>query len=214
MANAILTDSTAVTISGGGLTATNTGTTSTDQGARSHTTKNAGKFYFEVTLTTLLSGDNVGVGVATHDSSFTNIGNNATTGSMMYPNFGGGAVYANGSQVPAAALGARLSGDVIGIAVDCDNDKIWFKKVNGTPTNWNGSLNGDPASGTGSVTLTSTAIEPICAFGGGAGNSGNSFDFNFGDSAFTGSLPSGFTSGWPVPEPPVFPPSGAMLIGL
>jgi hypothetical protein len=57
----------AVTLSGGNLVATNTGTTSTTQGAHVlfANGQTTGKFYFECGLTTFTGGAGVAVGVGT-----------------------------------------------------------------------------------------------------------------------------------------------------
>ena len=81
---------TAATISGSGLVATSTGTTSADQGVRAATTaaQTAGKFYFEITLTTLRSGANVGLGIGTTASTYTAMGTSASGGVQVYPGSG------------------------------------------------------------------------------------------------------------------------------
>ena len=88
---------TAVTLSGGNLAATNTGTTATEQGAKvaSASGKSAGKYYFEMTFTTVTSGvgSNSGVGVGTFASTYTTMGNGGTTGVFRYL---GGSIFANG----------------------------------------------------------------------------------------------------------------------
>lgn len=184
-----------VTLSGGNLVATNTGTTSTDQGAHAPSTagKTSGKWYFEVTFGASPAGGNLGLGIGTTASTYPNMGNSATTGGMVYVS---GNIYANGG-FSGLAIGARAASDVIGVAADLDNHKIWFKKLNGTPTSWNASSGGsnDPATNVGGVTIPSGTMIPFVTFGGSSGVS-TSFTANFGATSFTGSVPSGFTSGW------------------
>src|SRR5438128_861890 len=78
---------TAVTLSNVNLTATNTGTTSANQGAMglAADSKTSGKHYIEYTFTTIQAGGaNYGAGVGTTSSSYTNMGNTATEGGMIY----------------------------------------------------------------------------------------------------------------------------------
>ena len=187
---------TAVTLSGGNLVATNTGTTSANQGAKVVSTsgKTSGKYYYEITITTKATGANCGLGIGTTASTYTAIGTNATTGAVLYLS---GGIWANGAN-SGSSLASRSTGDVIGVAVDLANRKIWFRKVNGTPTNWNGSGTADPATNVGGVTVPAGTMIPFCVFGGTSGSTGNVLTANFGASAFTAAVPSGFTTGWPI----------------
>jgi hypothetical protein len=186
-----------VTLSGGNLVATNTGTTSTNQGAHvdAGSGKTSGKYYFEITMTTVSGGGgNLGIGLGTTASTYSGMGGNATTGDML---FVAGSLWANGSSL-GLALGARINGNVIGVAVDLDNRKIWFKSVGSSPTVWNASSGGsnDPATNVGGITIPAGTMAPFCTFGGGGGVASQVFTANFGVAAFTGTVPSGFTSGW------------------
>lgn len=185
---------TAVTLSGGNLVATNTGTTSNDQGARIATAsgKTAGKYYFEVTTSTSTAGGARSTGVGTTASTFTTMGQTGTTGSACFLT---GTVYAN-SLNPVNTDSVVVAGSVRGVAVDLDNRKIWFRKSpSGT---WNGNAGFDPAANTGGVTISAGTMVPFITFGGGGGASGNVMTANFGASAFAGAVPSGFTAGWPA----------------
>jgi len=186
---------TAVTLSGGNLIATNTGTTSADQGARVATAngKTSGKYYFEATWTTRNQiGGNFGIGIGTPTSTYTSMGNGGTTGIEQY---NGGSFYSNGSQVSGGS-GQWNQGQTAGIAVDLDNRRFW------TRTNpagvWNGSGTNDPATNVGGFTIPAGTMVPFVTFGGSGGAAGSALTANFGDSAFTGAVPSGFTAGWPA----------------
>lgn len=183
-----------VTLSGGNLVATNT-TSGNNQGVKvaSTSAKTAGKYYFEMTVTIRPSiGGNTGVGVATPASTYTNMGNNATIGSEHF--LSSGNIYSNGA-FTGMTIGSRSAGDVIGIAIDFDNLKGWFRVA--PAGNWNGSGTANPVTNTGGFTIPGGAMAPIITFDGSSG-SGNIITANFGASAFTGAVPSGFTSGWPV----------------
>lgn len=79
---------------------------------------------------------------------------------------------------------AWTTGDVIGVAVDMDNGKLWFRK-NGV---WQGS--GDPAAGTLPAV---SGLSGEFMIGGGQGSSG-SVTANFGQRAFAYTPPTGFKS--------------------
>ena len=188
---------TAVTLSGGDLVATNTGTTSTNQGAHVSTAtgKTTGKYYFEITFTTITSatGGNFGFGIGTTASTYANMGNNATTGDMV---FNSGSIYAGGSNTGINMGGTPSNGSVISIAADLDNRKIWFRFA--PSSNWNNSGTANPATNTGGITIPAGTMVPFVTFGGTGGNASNVITANFGGSAFSGAVPSGFTSGWVV----------------
>jgi hypothetical protein len=187
-----------VTLSGSDLVATNTGTTATNQGARvaAASGKTSGKYYFEVTLTTKVGGGggNAGMGIATTASTYAGMGNNATAGVEVFISSGG--MFVNGANPGQVLGGAFVNGEVAGIAVDLDNRKAWIRKA--PSGNWNASGTANPATNVGGNTIPAGTIAPINTFGGGSGTSGNVFTANFGASAFTGAVPSGFTSGWPA----------------
>lgn len=186
---------TAVTLSGGNLVATNTGTTSADQGVHVAfaSGRTSGKYYFEGTLTSVYAAGNYGIGVGTIASTFTNMGTSAITGALVYHVSGN--IWANGSTT-GSNIGVIGSTSIIGVAVDLDNRKIWFKKVSGAPGNWNGSGAADPATNVGGITVPAGTMVPFLTFGGSSGTAGIVHTVNFGASSFTGAVPSGFTSGF------------------
>jgi hypothetical protein len=186
-----------VTLSGGNLIASNTGTTSTNQGAHvaSSSGKTSGKYYFEITTTAKGSGGNYGLGIGTTAATYTNMGNSALGGDMHYSS---GSIWVNGGS--SGSMGARSNGDVIGVAVDLGNRTMWFKKVSGTPSAWNATSGGsaDPATNVGGKTVPAGTMVPFVTFGGSGGVGGEVLTANFGGTSFVGSVPSGFTSGWLV----------------
>jgi hypothetical protein len=184
-----------VTLSGGNLVVSNTSTAG-ETGARGANAagKTSGKHYFEITTTTVVGagGGNTGIGVGTTGSNYTGMGNNATAGAIVYCN--NGSIYANGASTGFVGVGAFASGNVIGIAIDLDNRKAWFRK--GAAGVWNGMTFDDPVTNTGGATIPAGTIVPFCCFGGSAATTGNTWTANFGTSAFVGTVPSGFASGW------------------
>ena len=73
---------------------------------------------------------------------------------------------------------------------------IWFRL--GAAGNWNTSGTANPATGVGGLDLAPTGfgtafdVYPFVYLN----TSGNAITANFGGTAFTGTVPSGFTSGW------------------
>ena len=183
-----------VTLSGNNLIATNTGTTSADQGARIAASKSAGKFYLEATRLSIPASGNYGIGIATIASSYTTFGNTAVTGNLI--RIPAGTLWDDGSAT-GITIATFNQNDTVGIAVDIDNRRIWFRK---SPAGvWNQSGTSNPATNTEGVPLRGTgAMIPVCVFGGTGGTSGNSISVNSGASVFSGAVPAGFTSGWPA----------------
>jgi len=114
--------------------------------------------------------------------SLTNYIGNSTNGWGYYQT-NGNKVY-NGTETSYGA--SFTTNDVIGVALDMDNGKVWFRK-NGT---WQNS--GDPSAGTGEAFsgLSGTIYAMVSIY-----YHGDSITANFGASAFRDSAPSGFNSG-------------------
>ena len=184
---------TAVTLSGGNLVATNTGTTSADQGARVANAfgLTSGKLYFEVTLTTTIGGSNRGVGIGTIASTYTGMGGSATTGSVVY--LTSGAIYSNGVS-QSISLSGTGGGVAYCVAVDLDARLIWFRT--GASGNWNNNASFNPATGIGGVAVPAGTMVPFVTFGGSGGAANNVYTANFGASSFVGAVPVGFAAGW------------------
>jgi hypothetical protein len=184
-----------VTLSGGNLVVSNTSTAG-ETGARGANAvgKTSGKYYFEITTTTVVGagGGNTGIGVGTTGSNYTGMGNNATAGAIVYCNNGG--IFANSANTGFVGIGAFANGNVIGIAIDLDNRKAFFRK--GAAGVWNGMGTHNPATNTGGATIPAGTIVPFCCFGGSGATTGNTWTANFGASVFVGAVPSGFASGW------------------
>jgi hypothetical protein len=199
----------AVTLSGGNLVVTNTGTTSTNQGAHValSSAKNAGKYYFEITLTTYTGGAGVGVGVSDGSLTYSSMSAGPTYGQMCFAvgHTGSGTIFSGSAGNTGLSLGACTSGSVICVAADftSDNRRVWFRKGAAGP--WNGGGGADPTVGHGTgggLVMISGAIVPYVTFGSGpagaAGVAGNVFTANFGATSFVGTPPTGYTAGWPT----------------
>lgn len=173
-----------VTLSSGNLVATNTG--SGVQCVRSVASQSTGKFYIELTASNA-AGTNYSFGIGNASADFTQrVGN--TTDSQ-------GAV----SSIPVWIYNAAGSGatvtyattDVISFAIDLVDSQIWMRKNGGT---WRGSsAGGDPSANTLGQPISPTGPffimvdvqdnSSVCAA-------------NFGASAFSFAVPTGFVAGF------------------
>ncbi len=181
-----------VTLSGGNLTATSAA--SSTRGVRCSDPQTTGLFYFEARLAVQTAGD-TGVGISDDRGNFPTLGSSALHGAIVYRS---GNIWYNGNNT-TKTLGTVLSTDVICVALDIPNAKIWFRKNAG---NWNGSGTDNPATNTGGVALTIASTSTIggtnialplyatCQMAA----SGDQVVANFGDTAFAQSVPSGFSA--------------------
>jgi hypothetical protein len=135
----------------------------------------SGKWYAEVTLT---AGTSEHIGIAANSLSTGTYLGSAADG---YAYAGGGTKYNNNT---STSYGATFTtNDVIGIALDMDNGKIWWSK-NGV---WQAS--GNPATG---VNAAFTGLTGEYTFAVSANGSGNNTTTNFGQRPFAYTAPSGF----------------------
>jgi hypothetical protein len=178
-----------VTLSNGNLTATHSNT-STNSGAVSTAMKGTGKRYFEATFTTTPSAGD-GIGILLSSGTFTDMISVGSNTSVQFAG-SGGIIYSNGGS-SGMSTGAIANGDKISAAIDLDNRRGWFRRNGG---NWNGSGTANPATNTGGFTIQSGSFAPAVGFT--TGGSGNSVTLNLGATAFTYTVPAGFTSGWPT----------------
>jgi uncharacterized protein (TIGR02217 family) len=176
-----------VTLSGGNLVATPTG-----QGlVRSVDSLASGKFYFEIAM----AGANAGGCVLGMATAAGNLSTLVLTGVASAILNGQGTVNVNGTNLGGGLLGPSVSGTPFCIAVDLGAKLIWFR--NGASGNWNGSGTANPATGVGGFSIASLVNPGLGLFACcGATGVNVAMTANFGGSAFTGAVPSGFTSGF------------------
>jgi hypothetical protein len=169
---------------------------STQGGGRSVDFQSSGKYYFELTLTTV-GGANTLVGLAHSMAGVSELIAGHLSVSACYKSNGN--IWGNGS-ASGFTLGALANGDIIGVAVDFTNSKIWYRK---SPSgNWDGNAAHDPATNTNGVSFSSmpAGAAPAIVWAGAGMGATETITANFGGSAFSGTVPSGFTSGWPGPS--------------
>jgi hypothetical protein len=185
-----------ITFSGGNLTALG-GATALAASAMAQTRegKTSGLCYVEFTCNAV-SGNVDGVGVTNATAGFEGYNSGflgSDLGSHTWGYFTNGHIVNNNAAVTAVNNTTYGAGDVIGIAIDFTNQKIWFRKNTGGWIGTSGTPN--PATNTGGFSvanLMSSRVYPVI------NNSGAlaKFTANFGATSFTGSVPSGFTAGW------------------
>jgi len=159
-------------------------------GAQSLAYKNSGKYYFEVTIgASHAITDFIGI-----KDAATSYGTITAGGTGNYAGYWpiNGICPTNGSGF--GDLGTASPGDIISVAVDLANYKVWMRRNGGS---WNGS-GGDPATNLGGGGDISGSLSPVIGFSSlGSPVTGDNFTATFGATAFTYSVPFGFTPGWP-----------------
>lgn len=172
-----------VTLSGGNLIATASGA----GGARSKEAVSSGKYFWEHTYTTI-NTNSIANGVALSTASLSTP--SAGTSTILRIN---GNININGSY-SGSTLGIISSGAAIDVAVDFAAKLIWYRIA--PAGNWNGSGTANPATGAGGLSIAAIATGPLYALF--SGGTSDKITANFGDSAFSGAVPSGFTAGFPA----------------
>jgi hypothetical protein len=164
-------------LSNGNLTVTQPGSSGW-RSVRSTESVSSGKHYWEIEIDDAQGGDTL-VGVGTSSFSLSSyVGSDANS----YGWYGSGTKYTGASSYPYAPT--YTTGDIVGIALDLDNGKIWFSK--------NGSWTGDPVAGTGEAFsgLSGEFYAAVSLY-----NANKILTANFGTSGLTYSAPTGFTAG-------------------
>jgi hypothetical protein len=142
---------------------------------RSTLATSSGKWYCEVKVTTL---ENFAVGIQPIDSTY-NVSIFAdSSGIGLYGTYG--EVYKNGSNIGAVA--SVSNNDIIGMAIDLDNNNIYFSKngqyASGIGGSWNQSFGSAYA-----VAINSGNTYTVAAVNGSSGTTSN-VSINFGEGFF------------------------------
>jgi hypothetical protein len=178
--------SSSITLSNSNLTATGTAGFA---GVRAVSGHSSGKYYFELTVTTWANASTA-VGIALSTANLGNFPIGSVGSAIVYNS---GIVWVNNVNMGNSPMGNFPNGSIIGIAADFTASLIWFRVA--PAGNWNGSATANPATGTGGISIASISgtLYPLFA----PNAAGDAATANFGMSAFSGAVPSGFTAGWP-----------------
>ena len=145
----------------------------------------SGLWYYECTVGSVSTNTIIfGYADSLHPTN-TYPGTNTTGFGVSYYGYNG-SVIINYSSV--ATLSAATQGDIIGVAVDLTNDKIWFSK-NGT---WMGTGTQDPNTNQGGIDISSRGTRTILPIAGSGTPAAGASYFNFGQREFA--YPSGTSS--------------------
>lgn len=166
------------TLSNGNLTVTFSST----GGVRSVSTVGKDKWYWEVQFT---SGSSPVIGVSNATAVLATVYATPTNAAVAY----NGSTYVNNVSQAGAGI-TIVVGATVCIALDVDAKLIWFRA--GAAGNWNNSGTANPATGVGGLNITVLGT-PLYALV--ATNGAPTYNANFGNSAFIGAVPAGFTAG-------------------
>jgi len=181
----------AVVLTNGNLTADVS--QGSNQGVRSIGSVATGKFYFEVVLNTIVSAQGQCLGIATATASLPGLTIGGTPGAgaaIMHINvaysllrvfINAGAGYFDFSETAS-------NGDVICVAVDLVNQRIWFRRNAG---NWNANATNNPATNVGGADISFLSGAAAFAVAGGNWSSGGMV-MTLAASNFVYPIPSGF----------------------
>lgn len=145
--------------------------------------KSAGKFYFEIHIDTDVDGETF-QGVMSSVTATTSYPGSDTHGiGCSYA----GSINYNGSPLPQTGSTFQ-GGDRVGVAVDFDAQKFWYRVNNGS---WSGT-SGNPATGVGGASF-SGATGPFATAYAASNNSASQITAKF-SGGFTDTAPAGFAA--------------------
>ena len=175
-----------VTLTGSNLIATSVGTGAVRAVDRQVT----GKYYWEVTLTT--ADPSYGTGIANPNAVLGTLYAAPTGAAIVYAS---GQIWANNVNTGLTLGSLAAGGIVLCLAVDTDARRFWARS--GAAGNWNGNVANNPATGVGGVDIAAVGgyaipFYPAACFS----TATHAVTANFGDTAFVGAVPSGYTSGF------------------
>ena len=176
-------------------------------GVRGTKSNTIGKYYGEFTAQSSLQ-TNLRLGFATlgwNPSIGTSLGGD-TTSVAWSPS---GQVFLNNLSIGSASA-TTTSGDVICVAMDITNKKVWFR-VNGG--NWNNLGTNDPVSGAGGLSLIGMDSGPWFNALGDVGDMGDSVLWT-GSGPFAQALPSGYLPWDGVTNSTIWPGLGSLSLPI
>tara|TARA_R100001443_G_scaffold56744_1_gene67696 strand:- start:416 stop:2701 length:2286 start_codon:yes stop_codon:yes gene_type:complete len=173
-----------MTLTNGSLTVTNTGAAAFHGAIANQRIPNSGKYYFEVTLPGTLSNQYIGVVNEANKWDFITAANGSTSAGFygFYPVNSSSSKLDNGSS--SSYGGSIANSSVLGFAIDKDNDEMYVSDDGAYLASSNPVTRASPMLSS----LPDNLYVAMTAHNSG----GHSVTFNFGQTAFAGSIPSGF----------------------
>jgi len=176
-----------IALSNGDLTATNS--FGLDGSVRTVESASSGKYYYEAICGGTADTTAYRRGVAIGNSSAaltTGLGSPETNSGNVFQ--GDSNFYVAGSGGGTGCSYAGTGGDNVSVALDLDNDLIWYRANGG---NWNSNGSADPASGVGGNSISGLS-KPLFVMAWSTQANGIALTFNFGATAYAYTAPSGF----------------------
>jgi uncharacterized protein YmfQ (DUF2313 family) len=172
-----------ITLSNGNLTATNP---SANQPGNVLATAHApsGKFYYEFTANLV---NNDGIGLANATEARDNVV--GSTANSLANNMAAQWVF-NGANLATSGV-TLTTGHVYAMAIDVTNQLAWCKDLT-AGGNWNQNSSANPATGVGGASFAGITGDIYPCFG--VYWTNGQYTANFGATAYTGTLPSGYTN--------------------
>ena len=173
-----------MTLTNGSLTVTNTGAAAFHGAIANQRIPNSGKYYFEVTLPGTLSNQYIGVVNEANKWDFITAADGSTSAGFygFYPVTSTSSKVDNGST--SSYGGSIANSSVLGFAIDKDNDEMYVSDDGAFLASSNPVTRANPMLSS----LPDNLYVSMTAHNSG----GHSVTFNFGQTAFAGSIPSGF----------------------
>jgi hypothetical protein len=195
------------TFSNGNLASTSSTAVGGSFGGSSNFSVSTGKWYIEAKAGAIVSSNVMNIGV-TYDAAETARTNNDAKTSYEYT-YNGSNGYKSNNNTDTAYGSSYTTGDIIGIALDLDNNKLYFAK-NGVWQNSGVPTSG--ATGTGAA-FTVTSNQDYSFYQQdetGASANTSSFEFNFGQPPY--SVSGGYSDGNGYGNFTYQPPSGYLAL--
>ncbi|MBR1086416.1 TULIP family P47-like protein [Bradyrhizobium manausense] len=181
------TAGTSLTLDSSRLVVSNSATSGTAQSILGDVGRASGKYYFEVTVGKASAGSEI-IGFAPAGAAGQAF---AATTSGAYGYRSDGQAISGGVAMafPGGAAKPWSTGDTVGVAIDFDAGKIWFRGPDGA---WQGATGANPVTGASPAFTyapsASTPMYPAVALG-----AGGSLTANFGQMLLKNPPPGGFT---------------------
>lgn len=178
-----------ITLSNGDLTAT--ATSASSKVVRSVASHSSGKYFCSFHLDGPDSAAfRVAVGVADSTQSLSgDLGLSGVHSAGVYDV--DGVLYQSGGNSAVFTSTNPIIGDIVDMALDIDNLKIWFRRNGG---NWNNNGSADPATNVGGATIFAISTPMFVAGELLNTSTTTALTANFGGSAYTYAAPSGFSN--------------------